>query len=145
VAPVRRGRPPKQKSDAVETLSKPVASAPAFSDKRKLPEDPLEFDAAIRSCKVMMRPVISGISKLAEAAGTEPLDTEEKDSGLTAFSALMYQSGGMLDARTLVAMWVAGVTIPRAVSFMEKRQEAKERKAREQRGEVTPLRPPSAL
>lgn len=91
----------------------------------------------------MVRPIISGISRLSATMGTQPLDAEEKDSGTMAFAALMYQSGGMLDARTLVALWLAGVTMPRVVAYAEGAAERKRRRELEARGLAVPVAVPT--
>lgn len=63
----------------------------------------------------MMRPVLTGLSKVCEGLDMEPLDSVEKETGAEAFAALAYQSGALLDGRVLVALWIAGVMLPRAV------------------------------
>jgi len=63
---------------------------------------------------------------MAKMVDTDPLDKDEIESGEIAFAALMYQYGAMLDARVLVALWCAGVGIPRVLQYMEG-QKAKER------------------
>ncbi len=72
--------------------------------------------------RVMVRPILMGISRMAKTLDTDPLDKDEIESGEVAFAALMYQYGAMLDARVLVALWVAGVSIPRALQYMEQRK-----------------------
>jgi len=71
----------------------------------------------------MVRPLLSGISRLAQAVGTEPLDKEEVDSGSVAWSALMYEQGAQLSGSVLVTLWSAGVLIPRLVEYAERRAE----------------------
>jgi len=92
---------------------------------KTLPEDPKEFDAAIAPVRVMVRPILHGISRLASSAGTDPLDKAEIDSGEVAFAALMFQYGALLDARVLVALWLAGVTVPRGIQYLERKQKEK--------------------
>lgn len=70
----------------------------------------------------MVRPILMGISRMAKVLDTDPLDKDEIESGEVAFAALMYQYGAMLDARVLVALWIAGVSIPRAMQYMEGRK-----------------------
>jgi hypothetical protein len=93
----------------------------------KLPEDPAEFDKAIAPHRTLVRPILLGISRLATTVGTAPLDKEEIDSGTIAFAALMYQYGAMLDARVLVTLWLASVSIPRAMEYAENRRKADEK------------------
>ena len=73
----------------------------------------------------MVRPLVSGVSKVAEVLDTPPLDPDEKEGGVQAFSALLYQYGGELDARVLVGLWIAGVTLPRVLHTMKKQKEEK--------------------
>jgi hypothetical protein len=89
----------------------------------------------------MVRPIMMGISRLCKTLDVEPLDKEESESGTIAWSALMYQAGGMLDARVLVLLWVAGVSLPRALDYFEKR----EAKRRHQKLMDAGLIPPSPL
>jgi hypothetical protein len=98
-------------------------TGPSQRTKRPLPENPAEFDKAISSCKVMVRPVLHGISRLCEVAKTSPLDREEIDSGVVAWSALMYEEGAMLSGKVLVFLWLMGCLLPRAVEYLEKRAE----------------------
>jgi hypothetical protein len=76
----------------------------------------------------MVRPVLHAISRLAVALETSALDPEEIESGTVAFAALMHQYGAMLDARILVALWVASVSIPRAIEKVEAKRKAEEKK-----------------
>lgn len=92
----------------------------------KLPTDPKDFDAAIAPMRVMVKPVLFGISRLSAVAGTEPLDKDEIASGEIAFAALAYQYGAMLDARVLVALWLGGVTVPRVVQYFENKRKAEQ-------------------
>lgn len=78
----------------------------------------------------MVRPLVTGVSKAAELVDSYPLDADEKEGGTQAFSALMYQYGGELDARVLVALWLAGVTIPRVLYHLKKEKEARDVKKR---------------
>jgi hypothetical protein len=57
--------------------------------------------------------------------GTAPLDGDEQEGGVQAFSALLYQYGAQVDARILVALWVAGVTVPRVIHALKERNKAK--------------------
>lgn len=86
---------------------------------KQLPSDNKEFDEAIAPSKVMVRPILHAISRVSEACHASPLDSDEIESGTVAFAALMYQYGAMLDARVLVALWVASVSIPRIPEVME--------------------------
>jgi len=74
--------------------------------------------------RVMVRPLVGGVSKALELKLPPKLDADEIEGGTQAFSALLYQYGGALDARVLVAMWVAGVTLPRVLMLMEEKKRA---------------------
>ena len=67
----------------------------------------------------MVAPLVSGVSRVFVELDAEPLDAEEKEGGKLALAALMYQYGGQLDARLLVAMWIAGVALPRAPTIIK--------------------------
>lgn len=109
---------------------------------RELPEDPAELDKAIASCRVMVRPILHGISRLATTLDTEPLDKDELDSGIIAFSALMYQYGAMLDARVLITLWLVGITLPRVIERLQKdRDKEKQKKL----AAAAPPAPPAAV
>jgi len=106
---------------AVQAVQEEVSTA------RVLPDDPAELEDAIKPLKVMVRPILLGISRLAKSVDTDPLDLDEIRSGETAWAALMYQYGAMLDARVLVALWCAGIGIPRVVQYMEAQKEKRKR------------------
>lgn len=76
----------------------------------------------------MVAPLITGLSRISSELGSYPLDAEEQAGGVQAFSALMYQYGAQMDARVLVAMWIAGVTTPRVIHLLKERNKAKEAK-----------------
>lgn len=68
--------------------------------------------------------MVVGVSKTLEVVDLEKLDADECEGGVQAFSALMYQYGGVLDARVLVTLWLASISMPRiAKYFDEKRKE----------------------
>jgi hypothetical protein len=98
---------------------------------RPLPEKPEDFDKLLAPYRVMVRPLVGGVSKIAEVMDTLPLDADEKEGGVQAFSALLYQYGGELDARVLVGLWLAGVTLPRVLHAIKKMQEEEKRKKSE--------------
>jgi hypothetical protein len=72
----------------------------------------------------MVRPLIQGASKVAVALGTSRLDDQEVETGTQAWAALLYQYGAQMDARVLVLLWVAGVSIPRVSEYFETRAKA---------------------
>lgn len=139
--PKKRRTQPEKRSSAADVAGnnedesedgEKSAALSLLSVHRKLPEDPAELDAAIAPMKVMVRPILHGISRIASHVGASPLDKDETDSGTIAWSALLYQQGGMLDARVLVLMWTLGVSIPRTLEYFEnkkKREEEEKRKA----------------
>lgn len=112
--PARRGRPLGSRN---RTSLEP--------ETRKLPEEPAEFEAALKPYRIMVRPLVTGVSRLCEEVGSIPLDSDERQGGEQAFAALMYQYGGQLDARVLVALWVVGVTLPRVIHEVKKRDAKK--------------------
>ncbi len=61
----------------------------------------------------MVRPLISGLSGLCEVFETKPLNGAEQECGTMAFSALLYENGGNINATTLVLMFLGGITAPR--------------------------------
>jgi len=78
--------------------------------------------------RLMVRPIMHGISRLAQQADVDPLDADEIASGEIAFSALLYQYGGMLDARVLVVLWLAGVSVSRVPQYIAARNKKAEEK-----------------
>jgi len=129
---MRNGQPVAQEEDKT-VFDEPV---------RQLPTNPEEFDKLLAPYRVMVRPLVGGISKICETLDSMPLDADEKEGGIQAFSALLYQYGGELDARVLVALWVAGVTMPRVLHYMQKDKAAKARQrdfGQAQRGGNAPL------
>lgn len=92
---------------------------------RPLPEDPNELDKAIRPYRLMVKPLLGGLSRLYRYIGTDPLDKDEMEGGELAFGALMYQMGGTLDARILVMLWLAGTGLPRALQYLDKKENEK--------------------
>lgn len=102
-----------------QTTLATTAAPPLDGGLRKLPEDPLELDSALKPFRTMVAPLVSGVSRVFVELEAEPLDAEEKEGGKLALAALMYQYGGQLDARLLVAMWIAGVALPRAPAIIK--------------------------
>ena len=95
--------------------------------------------------RVLVRPLVGGVSKTMETLGTSPLDDAEKEGGTQAFSAVLHQYGGQLDARVLLALWVVGVTLPRVAEYAEARSKAaqlvKSDAARTVQGKTVDVRP----
>lgn len=106
-------------------------AAVAPTSLKKLPSEPQELDRVLAPYRVMVAPLIHGTSKVLEHVNTDKLDSIEREGGIQAFSALMYQYGGELDARVLVAMWIVGVSLPRVIKALEDKRakEAKQRQA----------------
>lgn len=88
--------------------------------------------------RLMVRPLIHGASRICVALDTKPLDKEEVESGTTAWAALLYQYGAQLDARVLVALWCAGVILPRVGEHFEAQ---KQKRAERLKKDATPLGP----
>lgn len=121
IPPPKRGRPkgPTQKLRE--------AAQPSL-EKRPLPEDPKEFADAIAPTRALVRPILHGLSRLAQTIGTDALDKEEVDSGQVALGAWMYQKGMNLNADVLVMLWIVSVTLPRVTQFLEARKEKEKAK-----------------
>jgi hypothetical protein len=79
----------------------------------------------------MTRPLITGVSHICTELGSIPLDGDEQEGGVQAFSALLYQYGAQVDARILVGLWVAGVTVPRVIHALKDRNRAARLRAEE--------------
>lgn len=124
-----------QPPETIEQLAAPV------SKRRPLPQDPKELEDAIRGCRVMVRPIVLMLSKLAVAAGTSPLDKEEQECCTLGFSAWMYEEGGALSGRVLAGLALASVGLPRTLEAVEKRQARKAAAKREAQG-LPPLPSP---
>lgn len=90
---------------------------------RPLPSDPDEIDAVLGPYRILAKPAVSGVSKLAVTLKTEPLDDDERESGELSIAAMLYQYGAQLDGRVLFAMWATGVILPRAADYFAKREE----------------------
>ena len=76
----------------------------------------------------MVSPLVGGMSRIAEEIGTKAFDADEREGGINAFSALMYQYGAQMDARVLVAMWVAGVSMPRIIHAVKEAKDKRQLK-----------------
>ena len=98
-----------------------IEPAPEESRLRPLPDDPVEFENAIRLNKVMVRPVLLGVSQVFKAFKLSPLGKDEQDAGAQAFGALLYQYKAEFDARLLVILWILGITLPRVVEWANMR------------------------
>lgn len=78
----------------------------------------------------MVRPFLTMMSKLCEAAGASPLDKSELQSGTEAFAAVLYEEGAVFSGRTMAGIWLLSVGPTRAMEILDKR---KAKKAAEQR------------
>ncbi len=100
-------------------------SEPLSDGGNRLPSNPKELQDAIEPYRLMVSPVLHAVSKMAEVAGTSPLDKTEHQSGEIAFGALIYQYGGKLDARVLGLLWFLAVSVPRVIEYLEKKDKEK--------------------
>jgi hypothetical protein len=82
-------------------------------DVRPLPEDTAELEKVIKPYRVLVAPLVTGVSHTLEVIGTEPLAKDEQEGGVFAGSAFMYQYLPHLDAKYLLLMWIVGVSTPR--------------------------------
>jgi len=76
----------------------------------------------LKAYRAIVYPVVTGVSKLYKAADLSELDEEEREGGITAFAAWMYQYGAQVDANVLVLLWIASTAVPRGIEFMEQRK-----------------------
>lgn len=72
--------------------------------------------------RMMVRPLLTGTSRILKGFELSPLDEQELESGTYAFSALLYQYGADFDARVLVGLFVASVAISRGIEYAQKRE-----------------------
>ena len=91
-----------------------------------LPTDPEEFARATKGWYWLARPAVKGYSKLLETGlfdlvEREALDDEEKELGLQAVSACIYQLGGLADWRVLMLMFIGSTVTPRAAKRQMRR------------------------
>lgn len=102
--------------------------------QRPLPTDPEEFDRVTKGWRWLARPAVKGYSKILETGlfdlvEREALDEEEKELGLQAVSAAIYQLGGLEDWRVLMLMFLASTITPRATKRAIRRRAEKMKQA----------------
>lgn len=118
------GRPKGSKTKnrtVAEEVSERLEIVP-LPERRVLPEDPAELDAALAPHKMLVGPILTGISGTLEALGSTALTSREHSEGTFAFSCLAFQYGAQLDARLLVLAWMAGVSLPRISKWAKDRK-----------------------
>lgn len=81
--------------------------------------------AALAPYTTFAAPLVLATSKVCELAKTDPLSDKEKEGGEMAFSALLYQYGASLDAKVLVALWIAGISTPRLLQYLDRKLDEK--------------------
>jgi len=122
----RLGRPPgsrnKKNPEPKEPGKKP--NNPLASQKRPLPETEEEQQRAFAPYRMFVRPAMSAVSEGFESFDLKPLSPDERESGVTAFSALLYEHGGEISASLLVGMWIMSIGTPRALDYFRKRKHA---------------------
>lgn len=79
-------------------------------------------------------PAVKGYSKILETGlfdlvEKEALDDEEKELGMQAVSAAIYQLGGLEDWRVLMLFFLVGTLTPRATKRAIRRQQEKKKQA----------------
>lgn len=120
---------------ASDTVKQPVSGK---KPRRELPDDPTELDKVLRGYKFLARPIPMFLSTVCEWAEMEPLSAEEKERGLEAIAAVLYQENIVFDARVMLAIWLAGVGGPRVAAKTAQRRAAKDKA----RGLVSPTGQP---
>lgn len=107
------GRPKGSKTKKPLEAAAEAAEIIPMPTRRGLPENPAELESAIASHRMIVSPIITGISGALEALGTTPLSSREHGEGVFAFSCLAYQYGAQIDARLICLAWALGVSVPR--------------------------------
>ena len=95
--------------------------------RRKVPEDGIERDKALKGFRVYSRMCVKLVEKLNEFMDMEKLDEDEREAGIEAISALFYQESASLDARHLVALWLLTTEVPRVIVMLEKKSKEKKK------------------
>jgi len=109
----RAARREERSKTAAEKLEETTRSF--LSPKVKLDEE--HFEEQIKSAKLMVRPVLAGISKCLEFYDLSGLDKDETESGAMAFGALVTQYGAQFNAWILVGLWAAGIIPSRVMEW----------------------------
>lgn len=117
----KTGKPPKSNAPGKQTVD---VTSPSGS-RRRVPEDGPERDKALKGFRVYSRMLVKLIDKLNQFMEAEELDSDEKEAGIEAFSALLYQESAQLDARHLVALWLVTTEVPRGIAYLEKKTKEK--------------------
>ena len=115
----------KAQGEMTPATAQPAKKASAKKDadgNKLLPEDPNELDRVLAPYRIMVRPLVGGVSRVYERKLPPKLDADEIEGGTQAFSALLYQYGGALDARVLVVLWIVGTLLPRLLQYLEDRE-----------------------
>lgn len=121
----KRGRPPGSKNRPKELTGDATPAAGIFTPKRKLPEDPAELNSALSGHKILVGPLVSGISGALEMLGVTPLSAREHSEGTFAFAALAYQEGWELNAWLIVALWAGSIAATRGPEAVKNYREKK--------------------
>src|ERR1044072_1170381 len=91
--------PPPRPRARKQKTSPEATSNYGLPPKRPLPEDPKEFDEGKRRQRMMVAPILTGVSRLGTVFGAQPMDKDERVAGEVAWGALLYQEGANFDAR----------------------------------------------
>lgn len=101
---------------------------PKAAPKRKLPEDPREWDAHIAPFKLYAKTALHGLDRLHDWMQEPRYDKDEMASGELALGGYLYEAVGSFSAGGLLLAFVAATEIPRGMHFTERVM--KERKAK---------------
>lgn len=107
-----------------------------------LPTDPDEFARVTKGWRWLAAPAVKGYSKMLETGlfdlvEKEALDDEERELGMQAVSAAIYQLGGLEDWRVLMLFFLVGTLTPRATKRAIRRQHERKKQAPEVEKTVT--------
>lgn len=92
-----------------------------------MPQGP-DLKKALEPYTTFVAPLVLAVSKTCEVVKTDPLSPQEMASGEMAFGALMYQYGASLDAKVLVTLWIAGISAPRMLQYLDRKLDEKKNK-----------------
>lgn len=110
--------PPPRKTKEKKPKTNPL---PDLSTYRKVPEDEKEREEALSPYKFYARMMAGAMSKAYDVLSDMPLDKEERECAIEAFSLMCYQMNlTMLDWRISVGILVASTASTRAPAAYQK-------------------------
>jgi hypothetical protein len=100
-----------------------------------LPENRDELDKMLAPYKMLVNPLLVGVSECCVLAGIKPLSDNERAGGTHAISAVFaqYFPGKFADSRFLLLVWVLGTIVPRALTWLSEQN----KKPKQITGKVT--------